>query len=256
MDIATILGIVLAIGAILGGQALEGGHVGSILQLTAFIIVMGGTFGACCVQNPLSVVLKAFSSLSMAFAGSHIDNKGTIALILDLANVSRKQGLLALEGKLKGIKDPFIQKGVQLIIDGTDPKAVHEILEIEVEHHEEAGILAAKVWEAAGGYAPTIGILGAVLGLIHVMENLADPSKLGGGIAVAFVATIYGVGMANLFFLPLANKIKLKLKEEASARTMTIMGLVGLAQGENPRLLQEKLEGFLPHSERTHEKKK
>lgn len=256
MDIATILGIVLAIGAILGGQALEGGHIGSILQLTAFVIVMGGTFGACCVQNPLSVVLKAFSALSMAFAGSHIDNKGTIALILDLANVSRKQGLLALEGKLKSIKDPFIQKGVQLIIDGTDPKAVHEILEIEVEHHEEEGILAAKVWEAAGGYAPTIGILGAVLGLIHVMENLADPSKLGGGIAVAFVATIYGVGMANLFFLPLANKIKLKLKEEAGARTMTIMGLVGLAQGENPRLLQEKLEGFLPHSERTHEKKK
>jgi chemotaxis protein MotA len=164
--------------------------------------------------------------------------------------------LLALEGKLKEIKDPFMRKGVQLIVDGTDPKAVHEILEIEVEHHEEEGILAAKVWEAAGGYAPTIGILGAVLGLIHVMENLADPSKLGSGIAVAFVATIYGVGMANLFFLPLANKIKLKLKEEAGARTMTIMGLVGLAQGENPRLLQEKLEGFLPHSERTHEKKK
>jgi len=256
MDIATILGIVMAIGAILGGQALEGGHVGSILQLTAFIIVMGGTLGACCVQNPLSVVIKAFGALSMAFAGSHVDNKSTITLILDLANVSRKQGLLALEGKLKGIKDPFIRKGVQLIVDGTDPKAVHEILEIEVEHHEEEGILAAKVWEAAGGYAPTIGILGAVLGLIHVMENLADPSKLGGGIAVAFVATIYGVGAANLFFLPLANKIKLKLKEEAGARTMTIMGLVGLAQGENPRLLQEKLEGYLPYSERTQEAKK
>lgn len=256
MDIATLLGIVIAVGSIIGGQALEGGHLSSIMQLTAFIIVMGGTLGACCVQAPLPVVIKAFSSLSIALAGPHQDNKGTIKLILDLANVSRKQGLLALEGKLKDIKDPFMQKGVQLIVDGTDPKAVHEILEIEVEHQEEEGIMAAKVWEAAGGYAPTVGILGAVLGLIHVMENLADPSKLGGGIAVAFVATVYGVGAANLFFLPLANKIKFKLKEEAGSRTMVIMGLVGLAQGENPRLLQEKLESFLPHAERTKETKK
>lgn len=256
MDIATILGIVIAVGAIVGGQALEGGHLSSILQLTAFIIVIGGTIGACCVQNPLPIVIKAVGALSLAIGGPHIDNKGTIKLILDLANLSRKQGLLALEGKLKDIKDPFMRKGVQLIVDGTDPKAVHEILEIEVEHQEEAGLVAAKVWEAAGGYAPTVGILGAVLGLIHVMENLADPSKLGGGIAVAFVATVYGVGAANLFFLPLANKIKFKLKEEASARAMIIMGLVGLAQGENPRLLQEKLESFLPHGERTKEGKK
>lgn len=256
MDIATILGIVIALGSIIGGQILEGGHIGSIMQLTAFIIVIGGTFGAICIQNPLSVVIKAFGALSIAISGPHIDNKGTIKLILDLANISRKQGLLALEGKLKDIKDPFMKKGVQLIVDGTEPKAVHEILEIEVEHHEEQGVIAAKVWEAAGGYAPTVGIIGAVLGLIHVMENLADPSKLGGGIAVAFVATVYGVGAANLFFLPLANKIKLKLKEEAGARNMVIMGLVGLAQGENPRLLQEKLEGVLPHSERTKETKK
>lgn len=256
MDISTIIGIVLAIGAIIGGQALEGGHLSSIMQLTAFIIVAGGTIGACCVQNPLSVVIKSIGSLGMVFGGTPIDTKNTIKLILDLANVSRKQGLLALEGKLKDIKDPFFRKGVQLIVDGTDPKAVHEILEIEVEHHEEAGVKAAKVWEAAGGYAPTVGILGAVLGLIHVMENLADPSKLGGGIAVAFVATVYGVGLANLFFLPFANKIKMKLKEESGARNIIIMGLVGLAQGENPRLLQEKLESFLPHEERTKEAKK
>lgn len=256
MDIATILGIVLSIGSIIGGQALEGGHLSSIMQLTAFIIVAGGTIGACCVQNPLSVVLKSIGSLGLVFGNTPIDTKSTIKLILDLATVSRKQGLLALEGKLKEIKDPFFKKGVQLIVDGTDPKAVHEILEIEVEHHEEAGVKAAKVWEAAGGYAPTVGILGAVLGLIHVMENLADPSKLGGGIAVAFVATVYGVGAANLFFLPLANKIKFKLKEEAGSRNVIIMGLVGLAQGENPRLLQEKLESVLPHSERTKETKK
>ena len=256
MDIATILGIVIALGSIIGGQVLEGGHVGSIMQLTAFIIVIGGTFGAICIQNPLPVVIKAFGALTIAISGSHIDNIGTIKLILELANISRKQGLLALEGKLKTITDPFMKKGVQLIVDGTEPKAVIEILEIEVEHHEEQGVIAAKVWEAAGGYAPTVGIIGAVLGLIHVMENLADPSKLGGGIAVAFVATVYGVGAANLFFLPLANKIKLKLKEEAGSRNLMIMGLAGLAQGENPRLLQEKLEGFLPHHERTKEAKK
>jgi len=256
VDIATILGVVIAIGSILGGQALEGGHIGSILQLTAFIIVMGGTIGACCVQNPLPVVIKAVGSLSLAIFSPHHDVKGTITQILDLANISRKQGLLALEGKLKDLHDPFFRKGVQLIVDGTDPKLLQEILEIEVEHHEEEGVQAAKVWEAAGGYAPTVGILGAVLGLIHVMENLADPSKLGGGIAVAFVATVYGVGAANLFFLPIANKIKFKLKEEASLRTMVVLGLIGLAQGENPRLLQEKLESYLPPNERTKDEKK
>ena len=256
MDIATIIGIVLALGSILGGQILEGGHPGSIIQLTAFVIVMGGTLGAICVQNPLSVVLKGVSLLKLGITDPKHDNKGTITTIIDLANVSRKQGLLALEGKLKDIHDPFFRKGVQLIVDGTDPKAVHEILEIDVEFQEEEGLKAAKVWEAAGGYAPTIGIIGAVLGLIHVMENLADPSKLGSGIAVAFVATVYGVGAANLFFLPLASKLKFKLKEEAASRVMIIMGLVGLAQGENPRLLQEKLEGYLPESERTKEDKK
>ena len=256
MDIATIVGIVLALGSIIGGQALEGGHLGSLMQLTAFIIVVGGTLGAVCVQNPLSVVLRGMSLLSLGIKDPKHDNKGTITKIIDLANVSRKQGLLALEGKLKDIHDPFFRKGVQLIVDGTDPKVVHEIMEIDVEYQEEEGIKAAKVWEAAGGYSPTIGIIGAVLGLIHVMENLADPSKLGSGIAVAFVATVYGVGAANLFFLPLAGKLKFKLKEESASRMMIIMGLVGLAQGENPRLLQEKLEGYLPESQRTKAEKK
>ena len=256
MDIATILGIVLAFGSIIAGQVLEGGHLGSIMQLTAFIIVMGGTIGAVCVQNPLSVVLKGVSLLSLAIMAPKHDNKGIIATIIDLANGSRKHGLLALEGKLKDIHDPFFRKGVQLIVDGTDPKEVHDILEIDVEYQEEVGISAAKVWESAGGYSPTIGIIGAVLGLIHVMENLAEPAKLGSGIAVAFVATVYGVGAANLLFLPLASKLKFKLREESASRMMIIKGLVGLAQGENPRLLKEKLEGYLPDSERTKEDKK
>ena len=188
MDFLTIIGLAIAIGSILGGQILEGGHVSSIMQLTAFIIVMGGTIGAVCIQNPMSVVLKGVSLLSLALFDPKVDVKKDIGTIIDLANISRKQGLLALEGKIKDIPDPFFKKGVQFIVDGTDPKMMQEILETEVEHHEEEGVTAAKIWEAAGGYAPTVGILGAVLGLIHVMENLADPSKLGGGIAVAFVA--------------------------------------------------------------------
>jgi chemotaxis protein MotA len=251
MDLATLIGIVVALGSIVGGQALEGGHIGSILQLTAFVIVIGGTIGAICVQHPLPVVVKSLGLARLAIQNAKQDPKRAIVQILELATLSRKQGLLALESKLKEIEDPFFRKGVQLIVDGTDPKMVHDILEIEAEHHQEAGLTAAKVWEAAGGYAPTIGILGAVLGLIHVMENLADPSKLGSGIATAFVATVYGVGSANLLFLPIANKIKLKLKEEAALRAMLTIGLVGLAQGENPRLLQEKLEGYLPEHEKS-----
>jgi len=247
MDLLTLIGVVLAVGAVVGGQILEGGHVSSILQATAFIIVIGGTVGAICVQHPLPVMLKSLSLLSMALFDRKRDLKTEIAQLIELANLARKQGFLALESKLKEIRDPFLRKGVQLVADGTEAPLIRDILNTETEHEEEEGLTAAKVWEAAGGYAPTLGILGAVLGLIHVMENLADPSKLGGGIAVAFVATVYGVGSANLFFLPLGNKIKLKIKQEAAARAMIITGLVGLAQGENPRLLQEKLEGYLPH---------
>lgn len=250
MDLTTALGIIIATASILGGQVLEGGHVSSIIQATAFIIVIGGTIGAICVQNPLAVVIRGVRLLSLALFEPKINAKQTIAQIVELANVARKAGLLALEGKLKELRDPFLRKGVQMIVDGTEPKVIRDILEVEVEHHEEESLAAAKIWEAAGGYAPTVGILGAVLGLIHVMENLADPSKLGSGIATAFVATVYGVGSANLLFLPLGNKMKHKIKQETMLRTMTVEGLVGLAQGENPRLLQEKLECHLSEGER------
>jgi chemotaxis protein MotA len=245
MDLLTLIGVVLAVGAVVGGQILEGGHVSSILQLTAFVIVIGGTVGAVCVQHPLSVLLKGVSLLSWALFDRKHDGKRDIAQLIDLANLARKQGLLALESKLKTIQDPFLRKGLQLVVDGMEATSVEAILSTLAEQEEEEALLAAKVWESAGGYAPTIGILGAVLGLIHVMENLADPSKLGSGIATAFVATVYGVGSANLVFLPLGNKIKLKVKQEAKRRTMLMTGVVGIAQGENPRLLQEKLEGYL-----------
>jgi chemotaxis protein MotA len=250
MDLLTIIGIVMAIGAILGGQVLEGGHVGSIMQATAAIIVLGGTVGAVMVNYPLAVFLKAIGNAKMIFFNVHVDSRAMIAQIVELATLSRKQGLLALEGKLKGMADPFLKKGLQLVIDGTEAKMIREILEIEVEQFEEENNLSGKVYESLGGFAPTIGILGAVLGLIHVMENLADPSKLGSGIATAFVATIYGVGSANLFFLPMGGKIKLKTKELVLARQLIIEGLVSLAQAENPKMIEEKLNGYLPESQR------
>jgi chemotaxis protein MotA len=250
MDILTITGMVLALGAILGGQVLEGGHLGSIMQATAFIIVMGGTVGAVLVNYPMAVFLKAVGNTKMVFFNVHVDSKAMIAQIVELATLSRKQGLLALEGKLKTMTDPFLQKGLQLVIDGTEAKSIREILEIEVEQFEEENTLSGKVYESLGGYAPTIGILGAVLGLIHVMENLSDPSKLGSGIATAFVATIYGVGAANLFFLPMGGKIKMKTKELVLARQLIIEGLVSLAQAENPKMIEEKLSGYLPESQR------
>ncbi|MEE9233555.1 MAG: flagellar motor protein [Nitrospirales bacterium] len=250
MDILSILGILLSVGAIIGGQHLEGGHISSLLQFTAFLIVMGGTLGAVMLQYPMPVFLKALSSVGMVFGNVHVDMTGIITKIVELSNISRKQGLLALEGQIKTIHDPLMAKGIQLVVDGTEPPKIREILEVEVGVFEEEFTSAGKVYDSLGGYAPTVGIIGAVLGLIHVMENLADPSKLGGGIAVAFVATVYGVGAANLFFLPIGGKIKMKAKELVMGKLMVIEGLISVAQGENPRMIEEKLSGFLPTSEK------
>src|SRR5438132_1194245 len=241
MDLLTIIGIVVSLGAILGGQVLEGGHLGSIMQLTAFIIVMGGTFGAVMVNYPMPIFLKALANAKLIFFKVHVDSKAMIGQIVELATLSRKQGLLALEGKLKTLTDPFLQKGLQLVIDGTEAKSIREILEIEVEQFEEENTVSGKVYESLGGFAPTIGILGAVLGLIHVMENLSDPSKLGGGIAVAFVATVYGVSIANLLALPMSAKLKQRNRERVLLMEVVVEGCCSLAEGENPRLIERKL---------------
>ncbi|MEK7773074.1 MAG: flagellar motor protein, partial [Deltaproteobacteria bacterium] len=215
MDIATIVGLTLAFGAILGGQVLEGGSIHAIMQMTAALIVMGGTIGATMINYPLATVLLAVKNAKLAFFNPKSDPVGIIKQIIELSAIARKDGLLALENVIKGIADPFFKKGLQLIVDGTEPKLTREILEIDISCSEEYNLSSAKVFESAGGYAPTIGILGAVLGLIHVMENLDDPKKLGSGIAVAFVATVYGVGAANLLWLPIAGKMKFKIKEES-----------------------------------------
>lgn len=245
VDFISIAGLALALLAILGGQILEGGHLGSLLQLTAFLIVIGGTMGAVMLQSSLPVFISGMKLLKWVFVPPHIDTQHLIDEILSWSQLARKGGLLALEPLIDDLDDPFKRKGLQMLVDGAEPEKIREAMEVEIDTYEEHQRLAAKVWEAAGGYAPTIGIIGAVMGLIHVMENLSDPSKLGGGIAVAFVATIYGVGSANLLFLPIANKLKALIGHQVTIREMLIEGLGSIANGENPRVIETKLQGYI-----------
>jgi chemotaxis protein MotA len=249
MDLATIIGLLMAVVAILGGQALEGGSISSILQGTAAMIVFGGTFGACLVQFPLSVAITSFKSIMKAFVEPKIDNRAVIREIIVYANKARKEGIISLESEIQKSSDPFIKRALTMAVDGVEPKILRDTLELEIDNYEEEGEHPVKFWEAAGGYSPTMGILGAVLGLIHVMENLADPSKLGGGIAVAFVATVYGIGAANLLYLPISGKLKLKLKVEMVAREIMLLGVISIMEGENPRLIEDKLKSFLSSKE-------
>lgn len=245
MDILSIAGVVMAFIAILGGNALEGGHLSSLVQPTAFLIVGGGTVGAVMVQTPLPTFLKGLKMAGWVFMPPKMDFKSAIDKIVEWGNVARREGLLGLESASEAETDPFLKKGLQLLVDGSEPDTIRGVLEVEVsatEHQENA---AAKVYDGFGGYSPTIGIIGAVMGLIHVMENLSDPSKLGGGIAVAFVATIYGVALANLFFLPMATKIKGVVHHRSQFKELTIEGLAAIAAGENPRNIELKLQGYL-----------
>jgi chemotaxis protein MotA len=245
MDFISIVGILLAGIAIIGGQILEGGHVGSLLQVTAFVIVIGGTAGAVMLQSTLPTFLRGMRMVKWVFVPPPLAADALIQSITQWSTTARKGGLLALEPMIDEIADPFVKKGLQMLVDGAEPETLRETLQLEIDAYEEQQREAARVWESAGGYAPTIGILGAVLGLIHVMENLSDPSKLGAGIAVAFVATVYGVGSANLLFLPIANKLKGIIAREITLRHMLVEGLVSVANGENPRLIERKLRGFL-----------
>jgi chemotaxis protein MotA len=245
LDVISIVGILISMAAILGGQFLEGGHIGSLMQVTAFIIVMGGTFGACMLQFTLPVFLDGMKMLRWVVMTPVISLEDVIEQVISWGQAARRGGLLSLEPLVAEMDDPFMRKGVQLLVDGAEPEKLREAMEVDMYAYDEHYRMAAKVWEAAGGYAPTIGILGAVMGLIHVMENLSDPSKLGSGIAVAFVATIYGVGTANLLFLPIANKLKAIIGKEMVKREMVVEGLVSIANGENPRIIETKLRGYI-----------
>lgn len=245
MDVLSIIGVILALAAIIGGNALEGGHIDSLVNGPAMVIVIGGTIGAILLQTPVSVFIHAIRVSSTVFLPPRLDLTTAIDKLVSWSNIARKDGLLGLEEIAETEPDLFVRKGMQLLVDGSEPEIIRSILEVELDSREQHDMQAAKVFESMGGYSPTIGIIGAVMGLIHVMQNLADPSKLGSGIATAFVATIYGVGLANLFLLPFGNKLKSLAMGKSHYRDMIIEGIVSIAEGENPRNIESKLQGYL-----------
>lgn len=249
MDLATILGLVVALVAILGGQYLEGGSIESLLQGTAAMIVVGGTFGACMIQFPLRKFLGSLKAAARTLSTPKAGNREIITEIIRYANKARRQGIISLEEDAENASDPFLKKALNMAVDGIEPKTLRETLEMEMENMEEEGEHAVKFWEAAGGYSPTMGILGAVLGLIQVMQNLTDPNKLGEGIAVAFVATVYGVFLANVVYLPISGKLKMRLGADMTAKEIILVGVISILEGENPRLIEDKLKSFLGRKE-------
>lgn len=245
MDSLSLLGITLGALALLGGNWLEGGQIETLLDGPALVIVLGGTVGAVLLQTPGEVFARAIRSLRHVFRPPVFSRQERIRRTVSWAESARQGGLLGLENMLRRERDPFVKKGLQLVVDGNEPEDIRRMLELELDSNEQRSLQAAKVFESMGGYSPTLGIIGAVMGLIQVMQNLAEPSMLGSGIATAFVSTIYGVGMANLVLLPIANKIKAYVLEESGYREMVIEGLVAISEGENPRLIEVRLKGFL-----------
>ncbi|MBF8779231.1 flagellar motor protein [Pseudomonas fulva] len=245
MDVLSLIGLLLAFVAIVGGNFLEGGHVSALVNGPAALIVLGGTLAASLLQSPLSAFKRALQILRWIVFPPPVDLAGGIERVVNWSLTARKEGLLGLEGMAEAEPDPYARKGLQLLVDGAEPEAIRSILEVDFLTQEGRDIQAAKVFESMGGYAPTIGIIGAVMGLIHVMGNLADPAQLGNGIAVAFVATIYGVASANLVLLPIANKLKAVVLRQSRYREMLLEGLLSIAEGENPRSIELKLQGFM-----------
>ncbi len=245
MDWGSLAGLAIALAGLVIGQTIEGGNLHSLMQPAAFIVVMLGTMGAVLLQTELKLFFKGLRMLRWVFIKPQ-DDRAKLAQRINLwSQHARKDGVFSLESHLKREQDPFVRKGLQLVVDATPPDRVREICAIDMYYYELQQREAVKIWSAAGGYAPTVGILGAVLGLIHVMENLSDPAKIGSGIAVAFVATIYGVALANLIFLPIANKLKHHIQHEMSRREMLLNAWVSIARGDHPKLVNERLEAYL-----------
>jgi chemotaxis protein MotA len=244
-DYLTLIGVTLAVGAIVGGNYLEGGRITVLMQLTAFVIVVGGTLGAVLIQTPLRDFLLALRRLGWVLLTPNFQRQALLDKTLDWSRMARRDGLLALEKAVENERDPMIRKGLMLLVDGVEPEEIRAVMDVEIDNLVAQETKAARVFEAMGGYSPTIGILGAVLGLIHVMNNLSNPAELGSGIAVAFVATIYGVGFANIFFLPISNKLKAIYGDQMQYHEMVVDGIAMIADGENPRSIQNKLEGYL-----------
>lgn len=245
LDAMSVVGLALGLGLVAAAQVLEGGHLGSILQSTAALIVFGGTLGAVLVSFSLTDVQEAARSLRDVFLEPPGTSHATIASLVAFATKARREGIMSLEDQVEQVGDPFLKRGLSLAVDGASPTTLRAMLEAEAVAREEHDEVPARVFEAAGGYAPTLGILGAVLGLIHVMESLADPTRLGAGIAVAFVATVYGVGSANLIFLPIAAKLRRRTEAAARQREIALEGILAIQEGMNPRLIEHKLRGLL-----------
>jgi chemotaxis protein MotA len=245
MDFLSIIGVLLGFSAIIGGNLLGGGEVSALINIHAMVIVVGGTLGATLLQFPPRVFFRSLRILIWIFKPQNFQLKKQIEKIVRWSALARKEGLLGLEAVIDMENDNFSRKGLQLLVDGSEPEVIRECLEVELSTKEHLDMQAAKVFEAMGGYSPTIGIIGAVIGLIHVMQHLANPELLGSGIATAFVATIYGVGLANLLFIPIAHKLKSHIFLASQAREMVIEGISSIAEGENPRNIELKLSGFL-----------
>jgi chemotaxis protein MotA len=250
MDKSSFLGVFLAIGGIVAGLLMEGGSLGQILQPTAALIVFGGTLGAVLLQFPLPTVLAACRSLVHVFAAPRKQSDDLISQLVAYANKARRQGVVSLDSDLKTIQDPFLKQSVMLAVDGTEPSELRKIMRVSLDSTSDSEERLPAVFESAGGFSPTIGILGAVLGLIQVMQHLDNTQEVGRGIAVAFVATIYGVAAANLCFLPFAGKIRIRLHADQQRREMMLEGVVSILEGMNPRMLELKLSGFLEEPSR------
>jgi chemotaxis protein MotA len=245
LDILSIIGLVLALNAILVGAVLKGAGIMALVSAAAFMIVVVGTLAAICIQTPLSVMRRALKIFPWVIRPPTRDGRKLFTKIVEWSNTARKQGLLGLEPTIAKEEDEFVKKALQLVVDGSEPESISSVMYVELNMREHADTSAAKVFEGMGIYSPTLGIIGAVLGLMAVLQNLADPSKLGHGIAAAFTATVYGIGLSNLLFLPVAAKLKAIIQRQTQFREMVIDGMLCIAQGENPRSIEAKLQGYL-----------
>jgi chemotaxis protein MotA len=245
MDKSSIIGILVAVTGILAGLLIEGGSIRQVVQPTAAMIVFGGTLGAVMLQFPLAAVWGAFKKITQVFLGGEKDNERALKQIIDFANKARRSGIVSLDQELGRIQDSFLKQAIMLAVDGTEPSELRKIMEIQIENRADAEERIPAVFESAGGFSPTIGIIGAVLGLIQVMQHLDKIDEVGKGIAVAFVATIYGVGAANLILLPAAGKLKIRIQEERMHKEMLLEGVVSILEGMNPRMIEIKLQSFL-----------
>jgi chemotaxis protein MotA len=243
-DLASLSGVVVAVGGILVGLVMEGGKLSDVAQVTAGLIVLGGTLGAVMITTPMRILKRAFGQLGNVFLDRSASRAGAVEVIIQFATQARSKGVVSLDSQLEQLEDPFLRKALTLAVDGVEMSEIRSMMETEITLVEQDAEAEAKVFEAAGGYAPTIGIIGAVLGLIQVMKNLANIDEVGHGIAVAFVATVYGVGAANIFFLPAAGKLKARARATARLQEMLLEGVLSIVEGMNPRLIRTKLEAY------------